>query len=465
MKSIRRHLTRHLVGATCVLLGGGLLAVYLVARDALIDQFDDTLRAKALAISTVTRLGEDGVRVDFHDRFLRGFDDDRARDFFQLWDEGGETVARSESLGRRRELEWRRGKPDKPSFWNTALPSGEPGRAIAFTFEPPRDSGARRGKVALRLAVASEREDLDEELARLLLLSSGSGVLLIGATIVLIPLVLRRGLQPLENLADQTARIDAATLGTRFPTPDLPGELQPIASRLNELLSRLELSFERERRFSADLAHELRTPLAELRSTAECALRWPETRTAATDRETLAIAQQMEALVTQMLALTRGEQGQLAPRLEPVKLDQLFSEVWRPFASRAKQRKLAVSLDLRPVEVTADPGLLRSILTNLAANAVEYAPPGSDIAVRIEPEATGVSLCLSNPVEDLAPGDVERMFDRFWRKQSARGGPHLGLGLSLAQNFAVAMNWTLRAELDDGRLTIRLTGPAAPRPA
>ena len=460
MRSIRRQLTRQLLAATCVLLGGGLVAVYLAAREAVLDRFDDALRAKALAIGTVTRAGRDGVHVAFHDRFLRGFDDDRRRDFFQLWDDSGRTVARSESLGRRRELEWRDGRPDRPARWNLTLPNGEPGRAVAFAFEPAREEGARE-KLQARLVVASERENLDETLWELLGLSAGCGALLVGATLVIIPLVLRRGLRPLDRLGEETLRIDAASLATRLPSADLPAELRPIAARLNELLARLERSFERERRFSADLAHELRTPLAELRSLAECALKWPETRSPSTDRDTLAIALQMETLVTQMLALARGDQGQLAANLEPVAIEPLLREIWRPFAAGAAARNLGVTFGLEPVRAPADPSLLRSILVNLCANAVEHTPPGGSIHLACTSAAGRATIEVSNTVAGLEPADVDRMFDRFWRKEAARGGPHLGLGLPLAQSFASAMGWALAARLEPAdRLVFTLIAPA-----
>lgn len=462
MRSIRRQLTHQLLAATCVLLGGGLAAVYLAARSAVLDQFDHALLAKALAISTVTRADRDGLSVDFHDRFLRGFDDDRRRDFFQLWDEAGRTIARSESLGRRRELEWHDARPGKPARWNLTLPNGEPGRAVAFAFEPAREDGAPRAKIQARLVVASEREELDETLWQLLGLAAGSGALLIGATLVLIPLVLRRGLRPLERLAGDTTRIDATSLATRLPEADLPRELQPIAARLNELLARLERSFERERRFSADLAHELRTPLAELRSLAECALKWPETRSPSFDRDALAIAEHMETLVTQMLALTRGEQGRLSAKPEPVAVDQLLADVWRGFAAAAAGRDLAVALTLPPANGVADPVLLRSVLGNLCANATDHAPAGGRVAIACRQSADGISIEVANTVVAFDPADVDRLFDRFWRKEAARGGPHLGLGLSLAQSFAAAMHWSLTARLEAGaQLVFTLRGPAA----
>ena len=461
MKSIRRQLTLQLLAATCVLMGGGLATLFLAARAAMLDQFDDALRAKALAISTVTRTGGDGVRVAFHDRFLRGFDDDRKRDFFQLWDQQGQTVARSESLGRRRELEWREGKPEKPARWNVTLPNGKPGRAVAFLFEPARDEGAGRGKAEARLVVASEREDLDETIWQLLGIAAGCAALLVGATAVLIPVVLRRGLRPLKTVGEQAGRIDAGTLAMRFPTAELPVELQPIAQRLNELVARLEQSFERERRFSADLAHELRTPLAELRSMAECALKWPDARSPTADRDSLAIAQQMEMLVTQMLALARGEQGQLKARLEAVAVEQLVTEVWRGFAPQAAERNLETSFALASAASIADPALLRSVLVNLCANAVEYTPIGGRIDVASEQTDDRVIVRIANTTANFEPDDLDRMFDRFWRKEASRGGSHLGLGLSLAHNFAVAMKWSLCARLEEGeRLVFTLSGPA-----
>ena len=153
------------------------------------------------------------------------------------------------------------------------------------------------------LVVASDRDDLDEALAALALALLGCGAALLAVTIVIVPRLLRRELAPLNELAERAAHVNADSLATRFPSDGLPGELAPISGRLNDLLARLEQAFERERQFGADLAHELRTPIAELRSLAEVALKWPDAREATTDRETLAIALQMEGIVTRLLAL------------------------------------------------------------------------------------------------------------------------------------------------------------------
>jgi len=241
--------------------------------------------------------------------------------------------------------------------------------------------------------------------------------------------------------------------------------LKPIAGRLNELLGRLEQSFERERRFSADLAHELRTPIAELRNLAECALKWPESREPGTDTEVLAVARHMEALTTSMLALSRGGSGQAITAADPIRLDQLIEEVWVGFAERAEAKGLTVARELTAGIVIADATLMRSILSNLFDNAVEYTSAGHKIEIVLEIEAGAATLTVTNPAAGLNANDTAKLFDPFWRKEASRsGGQHVGLGLALARTFATAMGWTLTAERDERQyLVITLGGSMTDR--
>lgn len=461
MISIRRQLTRELLGAVLLLLAGGLAALYFAARDAAIDQFDLALQAKARAISTLTSLDGDDVRVAFNDHFMPGFEDRKPRDFFQLWDTDSREITRSESLPAGTQLPHRVGTLERPLKWNFILPSGRPARAAGFAFQPraPQARGRVPGK-ELHLVIASDREDLDETLWQLLGLCAGITALLVGVTLWLIPRVLRRGLVPLNQLGQQATLIDADSLSTRFAAAQFPAELRPITERLNDLLRRLEQSFERERRFSADLAHELRTPLAELRSLAECALKWPESRDPEIDRDTLAIAQHMERLVTHILALARGEQGQLRAKMETVRVHAMIEDVWTKFAARATERGLDVETDLVSCNGEVDPGLLRSILTNLFENAVDYAAPKGRVRIAVAPSNCGIAITVANSVADFSPDDLPKVFDRFWRKESARsGGHHLGLGLALSRAFAHEMNWQLTARFDAAQLVFVLAGP------
>jgi two-component system sensor histidine kinase QseC len=275
--------------------------------------------------------------------------------------------------------------------------------------------------------------------------------------------LLARGLQPLNDLADKTARVDVDSLSIRFSLDDLPTELRPIAFRLNDLFARLEHSFERERRFSADLAHELRTPLAELRSMLECALKWPDAREPHTDEEVLAICRHMERLVASILSMTRGEEGRIEVVSQALAVDQMVQRVWQKFAPAAAAKKILVDISALPATAVADESLLSSILTNLFDNAVEYTPAGGKITIFVIPSEAGTAVRVSNTVERFEAEDLPRLFDRFWRKETARtGDKHLGLGLTLARAFAGAMRWKLAASYgSDGRLTMTLHSQAA----
>jgi len=462
MISIRRLLTRRLLGTTLGLLALGLTALLALACHAVVHQFDLALRTKALAISTVAVVTADSVRVEFSDRFLRGFDDKRPRDFFQLWLPNGTTLARSESLGDAT-LPHRLGTYEAPVYFLCTLPTGRPGRGMGFVFKPKQINGINR-PVEVELVVATDREDLDETLLQLAGLAAGCGILLLGATVWVVPRVLRRGLAPLDRLGEQAAGIEASSLAARFPVGDLPEELQPIGLRLNDLLARLQQSFERERRFSSDLAHELRTPIAELRSLAECAIKWPETRDTTTDTDVLAIARHMEGLTTRMLSLVRSENNHSSTPTEMVALMPFAEETWKPFIERAAAKSLKVKITLAPLKAAADPVLLRSILTNLFDNAVEYAPAAGEICINLESNAD-IFFRVTNRAENLETSDVAKLFDPLWRKEAARsGGQHFGLGLSLARTFATAMNWTLGAHLDEQRnLSLILTNVPAMR--
>lgn len=461
MTSIRRRLTRELLGAMILLLGGGLTAVYFVALDAVTDQFDSALQAKARAISTMTFQDGNQVRVTFNDHFMPGFEDWSRRDFFQLWDANGTEIARSESLAPGTNLPRKVGVLNRPAQWSFTLPDGRGARGFGFVFRPKNLNHRHEDARELWLVIASENAELNDDLWQLFGLCAGIAALVIAATVWIIPRVLRRDLQPLYSLGEQSTRIDADSLGARFSLDVMPAELRPIAEKLNDLLGRLELSFERERRFSADLAHELRTPLTELRALAECAVKWPEARDPEFERDVLGIADQLERLVAHILALTRGEQGQLVPKHEPLRLDALASEVWSDFADRAMEKNLKAELRLAPVEAIADAALLRAVLTNLFENAIDYTPSGGSIVVALTTGGHGVCIEVSNTTHDLTLEDIPKLFDRFWRKEASRtGGSHLGLGLSLSRAFARSMNWTLSARFDeDHRLTFSLSGP------
>jgi two-component system, OmpR family, heavy metal sensor histidine kinase CusS len=460
MTSLRSQLIRTFVLGAAVLLALGGGAVYLLTRRALIGQFDTALRAKALAVSVATEQDGDRITIDGSERLTRP-GDRRAADVFQLRQADGRSLLRSESLNGM-DLVSAAGATE-PYYWDMTLPGGVPGRAIALQFHL-RPSGERDERPledadAVTLVLGSDRRELDRTLQTLGLMLVGTGLTLLAAVVTAVPRLLKSTMRPLDRLGRQAAGMTARKLSARFST-DVPRELAPITGGLNDLLSRLEQSFDRERRFSSDLAHELRTPVAELRTMAEVALRWPEAREDRTDHATLAIARRMEGIVSRLLALLRSEDGQLEIAREPLALGPLLTDIWRPFAPKAAAKAQSVVWLMKPDgDVVTDPVLLRSIVTNLMENAVNYTPDGGTISIATAVSATRFDIEVTNTVADVTADDVSRFFDRMWRRDTSRtSAEHSGLGLPLARSFARALGGDLEASLGDGGdLTLRLT--------
>jgi two-component system sensor histidine kinase QseC len=334
------------------------------------------------------------------------------------------------------------------------LPDGRRARRVLLSFVPRREpaTGGEEGMApTAHLAYARSTDELDATLAALdrVLASVALAATLLALAVIV--LVTRFALRPVHALAESIASLDAERLDTRIDSDDRPAELRVVTRRLDELLRRLADAFERERRLTAEVAHELRTPLAGLRATTELALardRTPERYRSALS-ECLAICVATERVVETLLSLARLDAGQIDARLHPVPLDELVREQLAAVADRASSRGLTVESELAAAVITSDPDLLRIVIANLLDNAVTYVDPGGNVRVTVTPEA---SLRIANTGCKLAPGQVAHAFRRFWRGDEARGGggAHAGLGLALARELVQLLGGTLEARVDDG---------------
>jgi signal transduction histidine kinase len=234
-------------------------------------------------------------------------------------------------------------------------------------------------------------------------------------------------------------------LGGRFRNDGMPAELEPIVDRLNQLMARLESSFSRERRFSADLAHEMRTPLAEAKTIAETAMTWPAEGGPEAWREVVASVERMESVVQSMLQLARLESETPRTADEPFPLAPLVAELWLDHAAPAEARGIHLRSEIRQdAKVIGDRSWWGHLLGNLLGNSAEYADEGSVVVVSLIDG--GVSI--KNRASGLVAEDVDRLFDRFWRADKARGeSGHCGLGLSLASACADALGLRIEASL------------------
>jgi signal transduction histidine kinase len=312
------------------------------------------------------------------------------------------------------------------------------------------------------LVLARGTADLDSQLASLrwLLAVAGGGTVLL--VLLAAAIVVRQGLRPLGSLAAGIASIRENDLSARLPVRGTVAEVAPVVERLNELLGRLEEAFRRERTLTADVAHELRTPLAGMRSTIDVAL----LRSRASReyeqalRDCQEIVRQTQGMVDNLLSLARLEGGQVALQPEMMRPAELVDALWRPHAPQARARRIVFENRLlADVPCTADRDILTMVLSNLLANAAEYTNEGGRIEVSGTVAGNAVEVAFSNTGCTLSAEDTPHVFDRFWRGDTARSatGVHCGLGLSLVKRAVQALGGAVSAEVTGSRFTVRVT--------
>ena len=357
-----------------------------------------------------------------------------------------------------------------PSFRDVRLPDGRRGRQIQIDFVPsidPEDAPAEgspgpeaSSRSVATLLVAREREQLDAAIRRLELTVAALGIGLMLALAGLMQLALRVGLRSLDRLTGQVRALDVGSLDTRVDVTKPPREIAVVVEQVNALLARLEAGFTRERRLSSDIAHELKTPIAELRNLSEVGARWPEDRASVRQffEDAGAIAQQMERIVVHLLTLARYDEGREQVWTAPVQVAEVVDAAWKPLAREAAAKRLELRQEISPtLRLETDPEKFALIVANLLSNAVAYSPPGTVVTCASEETRERASVTFANVAEHLQPPDLAVMFDRFWRKDEARaGGRNVGLGLALVRALADLLGLRIETRLDPDR-TFRVT--------
>jgi two-component system, OmpR family, sensor kinase len=266
----------------------------------------------------------------------------------------------------------------------------------------------------------------------------------------------RKSLAPVVRMSASASRIGAANLHERLPVANARDELGGLALVINGLLARLDTSFEQQRRFMADASHELRTPIAIMRSEAEVALSEPETSNHEL-RESIAIfkdeTKRLTGIVEDLFMLARADAGQYKLTPKEFYLDELAGEVARAVRALAAERELSLQLDAaEEMPFRGDENLLRRLLLNLVDNAIKYTPSGGAVTVSCKPEGNRYIITVSDTGPGIPAEAQPHIFDRFYRTDSARSRAEddragltsgAGLGLSIARWVAEAHEGSL----------------------
>jgi signal transduction histidine kinase len=448
MISIRWRLTLSLCAAIGVLFVVTGVGVFLAMQHFLHARFDETLTAKARALITASEVDDGDFEIDLTVQDFAGFGAG-GDDYFEIRRAGGGLVLRSPSMQVRGEIfdkfeRYSERMGSEPVIFESQLADGRPARFYVQEVRPKDDEERRFADIYL--VAASSTLGMRRELNLLATVLAVAGGAAVSLMIPMIRFGLGSGLRPLDRLSENISRMRPEELHRRVETDRLPAELKPVAVKLNEWLARLEESFERERRFSANAAHELRTPLAEIRSMAELGAKWPEEATAEHCAEIVTVCGELECLLDRLSLLARADAGRQPVQIDRVELSPLVSATIARYEEKAADRGLRFLTKIDSDHVTTDPFLWTTIFQNLIANAVSHAPAGAEVEIRVGADI----IAATNPAPDLAAEDLPRLFERFWRRDESHACyEHSGLGLSIVKASAALLGAECSARLSE----------------
>jgi signal transduction histidine kinase len=458
--SIRARLIAGVLLAQIVLAIGVVSTGVYYTKRRLRSSLDAALQARAMSVTALVRYPEDNAtKLIFDESLVPAPLDSRLPDLYEIRTSDGSLVVHSKSWAN--DIQPVSGK--NRQFWGFHF-GKVPYRAVRLVNVPILDreqDAPPPGTLTVFYAVPALQMNEEVREAASFLAAASFGLVLLTGFIAW--WAVRRGLSPLDDLAGDARRIN--TNNWALPVPDparTPDELAPLINAMQTMLGNLEQAFQQQRDFIADAAHELKTPIAVLKSTLQSLQqkqRSPEEYRQGID-ESLEDIGRLERLVQQLLRLARAEQwasGAIERNLELVDIAETCERSLVRVRGLAKERDISSELcAAEPAFLQADPDDLEVVWANLLENAIHYSPTGSSISVTIE--MVGKTRCRVI-VADRGPGipdeELTRIFERFHRgdPSRARNTGGYGLGLAIAKALVEAYRGSISAESKSGQGT------------
>jgi len=483
MRSLKGTLYRRAVtGTSAILLVAGTILYVSVDRQ-LVRQMDESLADKARTLSLSIEEKHYGLEVDLEEMREEVMEEAESEEYISvealdgriIYQSGifegislpGVSIPQEESLHE----------------WQIIKGAGRL-RSVIITFRPAVDdeeedlesvamdpgliidhAGEPGDLVVLRLFKHASQHESFMHVFLLMLLATGLGS--IGILSLTLWMTIKRGAQPINELASRIEAIRDDDLAVRLNEVDVLKELIPIVRKLNLFLDRLEGSFSRERSFTSDAAHELRTPLAGLKSTIEVAL--ARNREDDEYRETLAgalvMVKQLENLVKSLLTLARLESGQESPKGSTIMLEDRIMDAWMTCREAVEAKQIRAFFEFsNGSSAVIDGDLFTQVLEELFRNAVYYVENGGSVRIKVHQDDDGrMRIKIGNTGSRISAEEAGHVFDRFWRGSHARDdtGVRFGLGLPIARKIAETLGVDIKIESEmGGEFAVTLIMPA-----
>lgn len=463
MMSIRNNLVKSLSISLSVVFALVMLIIDVVLDNWVDKEFEQSLTSKASLLVALVSEDEKGVEFEFSGEFMPEFEIQNNAEYFQLW-RGNDVFEKSNSLG----FQLNSSLPfvplleGKKKIIEAQLPDGRDGLIIYYAFKAQIDTAKRDAFYAhlketgatqptIVLAYAASTEETESILTFL-------DILFVLATFVVVFLVVNvvrnkvdRGLIPLNELNNELKKIKISDDNLKLSNKNLSIELVPFIDSINSFIDKNKTLYEKEKRLTSDIAHELKTPITELINLTEVVIKFPQDKISNIDypQQVLGISWRLKDVISNLLLLNKLS-GNGLPKDDIFDYQQIIHSLYVPYDSRIT---LDLQTDLPPLENNLF--AVETILKNLINNAIQYSPEHSTVLFTLESEGQLPHVSISNEVsEALSVEDLENMFEPMWQKDISRSSSeNFGLGLAIVASLCNAIDADIKVTLVQKTIT------------
>jgi len=450
MISIKKKLSRYLSISVSLLLVAIFLLTDIAVDTWISGEFDRAMVNKVGLLTTLVSEDTHEIDFDFADEFMPEFSGINDPEYFQLWLDN-KVFERSKTLELFdiNELPKVALGESNSLITDITLPDGRSGKMLFTKFKPQIDSDVREdngitvaqfstGQKWMELAYAISNEGLNQILWFVDIIFIFTSITAIIAVRIIVSNVVERGLKPIEQLNMELKQINLNSEVSSINTSNLPEELMTIAKGINHFISENKVLYSREKRITSDIAHELKTPIAELLNLSEVAIKFPHEKQLAESfkSDVLNITERLRNIVNGILLLQKSSNNATLEK-QKIDLEALINSVVT--MENKANREVNFNFDKSCKTVQTNEFALTTVLCNLINNALYYSPEKSPVAINVEPYSNSnqVMVRITNTsTHDYSKEELALFFEPLWQKDSSRtSAERYGLGLAIVKSY------------------------------
>ncbi|MEZ2759485.1 Cu(+)/Ag(+) sensor histidine kinase [Providencia vermicola] len=280
-----------------------------------------------------------------------------------------------------------------------------------------------------------------------------SAVLLCLLTVIIVYFLVIKGLKPLKEVSDKIKNVTSENLSIRLDPTSVPKELKQLTESFNQMIVKIEDVFVRQTNFSADIAHEMRTPITNLMTETQISLNKNRTKEELVEvlYSNLEEYNRLSRMISDMLFLAQADDNMLIPEKKLIHIKAEIELIFDYFEYLAEDNEIELKLIGDAEPIMADKDMLRRAITNLISNAIRYTPKGDSVSINISNIKNGIELIISNPGVKIPEEHLPKLFDRFYRvdKSRQRKNEGSGIGLAIVKSIILAHKGYITVSSDD----------------